>query len=75
MNPRIPTAQIFYEPLELETSSPIPFIPFIVGKTLPDADYASGPFSEEKNSFNLFWDVSVCNILSFCEIQNFSNSS
>ena len=54
MKPRTPPSQIFYEQLNLETSSPLPFIPFIVGKTLPDADYESGPYGEEKNSFNIY---------------------
>lgn len=68
MKPRIPPAQIFYEPLELETAAPLPFIPFIVGKTFPDADYVSGTFNEEKNSFNLYQFEYITEGISYAEI-------
>ena len=68
MKPRTPPSQIFYEPLELETSSPLPFIPFIVGKTFPVADYKSGPYGEEKNSFNLYQFEYITSGVSHAEI-------
>ena len=46
--------QIFYEPLERIVNLPLPFIPFIIGKTFPDADYSQNSPSIELKSFEIY---------------------
>lgn len=46
--------QIFYEPLERIVNLPLPFVPFIIGKTFPDSDYSQNSPSIERKSFEIY---------------------
>lgn len=68
MDPRTPSSQVFYEPLNLEIFSSLPFIPFIIGKTFPDPKYVSGPFGADKDSFNLYQFEYITEGVSYAEV-------